>query len=78
MDERINVFLGKSNDFQKKTNSFHENSQKINQKKVENPFWSVGTGSKSEEKMVRINNNKISRFFVNENETFICKFEQSP
>ena len=68
LDERINDFLGKSNDFLKKTNSFHENNQKIKQKKVGNPFWSVGTRSKSEEKMVRINNYKISKFFVNENE----------
>ncbi len=60
-------FLGKNKDFLKKANSFHENVHKIN-KKRENPFWSVGNRSKSEEKMVQINNFKISRFFVNENE----------
>ncbi len=68
LDERINDFLGKSKDFLKKANSFHENVHKINKKKRENPFWSVGTRFKSEEKMVQINNFKISRFFVNENE----------
>lgn len=53
LDERIQDFLGKSNEFLRKT----DKKMEIKEKKL---FWNLGTRSKSEEKMAKIHNYKIS------------------
>lgn len=57
LDERVKSWLGKSNEFIKQSEKQVENDTKLLKKTL---FWTVGTRSKSEEKMIKINNHKIS------------------